>query len=393
VFVAGLALFTSSSIACALAPTAALLIAARAVQGVGAAMVMPISLTILAAAFPPERRGAIVGIWGGVGGLAVAAGPLVGGAITQGVNWHWIFWVNAPIGLAAILLSVLRLPESKGPATRLDLPAAILVGGGAVAVVWGLIKTGDDGWTSPTALGTVAVGVLLIAAFVLWEARAADPMLPVGLFRNRSFAAGNITAFLMSGTIFSAAFLVSQFMQFGLGYSPLDTGLRLLPWTATPLIVAPAAGLISDRVGRQPVMVLGMLLQGVGLGWFALLSNTGVEYGQQVLPLVVAGIGISMALPVVPTVIVSSVEPRDMGKASGVNSTLQRFGSAFAIAVAAAVFAANGHIGSAASFAAGFRPALELVAGLSLLGALSGLAVQSRPTTVVPGEQKVMEAA
>src|SRR5215467_1820352 len=221
VFVAGLALFTASSIACALAPTAALLIAARAVQGVGAAMVMPISLTILAAAFSPERRGAIVGIWGGVGGLAVAAGPLVGGAITQGVNWHWIFWVNAPIGLAAILLSVVRLPESKGPATRLDLPAAVLVGGGAVAVVWGLIKTGDDGWTSPTALGTVAVGVLLIAAFVLWEARAADPMLPVGLFRNRSFAAGNITAFLMAGTIFSAAFLVSQFMQFGLGYSPL----------------------------------------------------------------------------------------------------------------------------------------------------------------------------
>ena len=388
VFVTGLAVFTLSSIACALAPTAELLITARAVQGLGAAMVMPVSLTILATAFSAEQRGAIVGIWGGIGGLAVAAGPLVGGAITQGLNWHWIFWVNAPIGITAVLLSLIRLPESKGPATRLDLVAAALVGAGAVAVVWGLIRAGDEGWTSAPALATVAAGIALIAAFVVWEVRATEPMLPMHLFRNRSFTAGNITGFMMSGTIFAAAFLVAQYMQFGLGYSPLGTGLHLLPWTATPLVVAPVAGLVSDRVGRRPVLVLGMLLQGLGLLWFALLATAGVAYGELVAPLVLAGIGVSMALPIAPTVVVSSVKPYEMGKASGVNSTLQRFGAAFAIALGTAVFAANGHIGTAASFQAGFRPALEVVASLSLLGAVVALAVTGRATA-----EPFMEAA
>ena len=391
VFVIGLAVFTLSSIACAIAPSAEILVAARAVQGLGAAMVMPLSLTILTGAFPAERRGTIVGIWGGIGGLAVAAGPLVGGAITQGLNWHWIFWVNGPIGLAAILLSLVRLPESKGPATRLDPIATALIAVGATAIVWGLIRTGDEGWNSSTALATLDVGFLLIAGFVWWELRVAEPMLPMHLFRSVTFSAGNVTAFLMSGTIVAAAFLVAQYMQFALGYSPLDTGLRVLPWTATPLFIAPAAGLLSDRIGRRPVLVTGMLLQGVGLAWFALRATSGVEYGQLVLPLLLAGIGISLALPIAPTVVMSAVKPHEMGKASGVNSTMQRFGSAFAIAIGAAVFAANGHLGSAAGFAAGFRPALTVVAGLSLLGAITALAVRSR-ATVVPA-QTLAEAA
>jgi len=392
IFITGLAVFTLSSIGCGLAPSAELLIAARAVQGLGAAMVMPVSLTILTAAFSAERRGAIVGIWGGIGGLAVAAGPLVGGAITQGVSWHWIFWVNAPIGVATVLLSLVRLPESKGPATRLDLVAAALVGGGAVAVVWGLIRAGDEGWTSASALATLGLGVALIVVFVVWEARATEPMLPVHMFRNRSFTAGNATGFLMSGTIFSAAFLVAQYMQFGLGYSPLDTGLRILPWTAMPVVIAPAAGLLSDRIGRRPVLTLGMLLQGAGLLWFASLATAGVAYGALVLPLVVAGVGVSMALPIAPTVVVSSVKPHEMGKASGVNSTLQRFGAAFAIAVASSVFAANGHIGTAASFQAGFRPALAVVASLSVLGAVVALAVGAR-AKAAPAAQQMMRAA
>ena len=391
IFVLGIGVFTASSVACALAPTAGLLIAARAVQGLGAAMVMPLSLTILTSAFPAERRGMIVGIWGGIGGLAVAAGPLVGGAITQGLNWHWIFWVNAPIGVAAIVLSVLLLPETRGPATRLDLVATALIAGGAVALVWGLIRAGDEGWQTASTIGTIAVGLLLIAGFLVWELRAAEPMLPMHMFRNLSFSAGNATGFLMAGTIFSAAFLVSQYMQFGLGYSPLQTGLRLLPWTATPLFIAPAAGVVSDRIGRRPILVMGMLLQGLGLGWFALRATTGVEYGELVLPLIVAGIGVSMALPIAPTVVVSAVKPHEMGKASGVNSTLQRFGAAFAIAIGAAVFAANGHIGTPASFAAGFQPALTVVASLSLAGALTALGTRSRRTAIQT--QKMAEAA
>jgi EmrB/QacA subfamily drug resistance transporter len=377
VFVSGLGLFTLASAACALAPSAEILIAARTVQGIGAAMVMPLSLTILAAAFPPERRGAIVGIWGGIGGLAVASGPLVGGAVTQGLDWHWIFWVNVPIGLLAIVLSLARLAESHGPTTRLDLPAIVLVAGGATALVWGLIRAGDTGWGSP-AIAMLSLGILLIAGFVAWERRASHPMLPVTLFRSRAFSAANTTGFLMAGAIFSAAFLIAQYLQFVLGYSPLNTGLRLLPWTATPLVVAPLAGRLSDRIGTRPVLVAGMLLQGIGLAWVATVATAGVEYGQLVVPLVVAGVGISMALPVTPTAVLGAVAPGDMGKASGVNSTLQRFGAAFAIAIAAAVFAANGHLGTATSFTAGFRPALAVVAGLSVVGAITALAIGPR---------------
>src|SRR4029077_9030477 len=229
IFILGLAVFTASSVACAVAPSAGLLITARAVQGLGAAMVMPVSLTILTTAFSAERRGTIVGIWGGIGGLAVAAGPLVGGAITQGLSWHWIFWVNAHIAAIAILLSLLRLRESKGPATRLDLVATALVASGAAATVWGLIRAGDEVWQASSTIGTLIAGVLLIAGFVVWELRATQPMLPMHLFRSLSFSTGNASAFLMAGTIAGAAFLVAQYMQFGLGYSPLDTGLHLLP--------------------------------------------------------------------------------------------------------------------------------------------------------------------
>jgi EmrB/QacA subfamily drug resistance transporter len=378
VFIAGLTVFTATSIACALAPSAEFLIAARAVQGLGAAMVMPVSLTILTSAFPAERRGSIVGIWGGIGGLAVAAGPVVGGAITQGLSWHWIFWVNAPIGIAAVLLSLLELPESHGPAVRLDPVANLLIAAGSAGVVWGLIRAGDEGWQSTATIGTLAAGLLLLAGFVAWEARADQPMVPMHFFRNLTFSSGTATGFLMSGTITAAAFLTAQYMQFGLGYSPLDTGVRLLPWTATPLVVAPLAGLLSDRIGRRPVLVTGMTLMGAGLIWFGLLATTGAAYAPFVLPLIVAGVGASMALPVTPTVVVSAVQPQEMGKASGVNATTQRFGSAFAIAIGAAVFAGHGHIATPASFVAGYQPALIVIACLALLGAVTALGVETR---------------
>ena len=383
----GLGLFTLASAACALAPTTGLLIAARAVQGLGAAMVMPVSLTILASAFPPERRGAIVGIYGGIGGLAIASGPLVGGAITQGLDWHWIFWVNVPIGVIATLLARLQLAESRGPSTRLDLLAAALMSGGASAIVWGLIRAGEVGWGNGQVVASLIVGALLIVGFLAWERRATHPMLPLRLFASRGFAAANVTGFLMAGSIFSAAFLMAQYFQFALGYSPLATGLRLLPWTATPLLIAPIAGVLSDRIGARPVLALGMLLQSVGLVWIAGVAAAGAGYGGFVIPLIIAGVGISMALPVVPNAVLSAVHPTDMGKASGVNSTLQRFGAAFAIAIAAAVFAANGHLGTPVSFTAGFRPALAVVAGLSMLGALSALALNGRramPAVALP---------
>jgi len=377
-YVAGLLLFTAASAACALAPDAGLLIAARAVQGLGAALITPLSLTILAAAFPAERRGAVVGIWGAIGGLAIAGGPLVGGAVVEGLDWHWIFWLNVPIGVAAAALAVSRLPESRGPAARLDLPGVALATAGAVALAWGLVRTTDVGWSSPQVIGALVLAALLIVSFVAWERRAAEPMLPLRLLRIPAFAAANATGFLMMASITAAAFLMSQYFQLGLGYSPLSTGLRFLPWTLTPLLVAPAAGAVADKIGSRPLIVSGLALQGAGLAWIALGATSTSGYGPFVLPLIIAGIGISMTVPTVPTSALNALPPADIGKASGVLSTLQRFGAVFGVAIVAAVFSANGHLGSPAAVTSGFRPALAAAAGLSVVGALTALGVGAR---------------
>ena len=341
----GLALFTLASAACALAPNASVLIAARTVQGLGGAVVLPLSLTILTAAFPAARRGMIVGIYGGLAGLAVAAGPLVGGAVTQGIDWHWIFWINVPIGVAATLLSMRLLPETYGPPARLDLPGVALVSAGVVAIVWGLVRANQAGWGSSEIVGTLALAAALLAAFFVSESRAPQPMLPLRMLRIRAFAAGNATTFLMSGAIFAAGFLVVQYFQLARGYSPLATGVRLLPWLATPMFVSPVAGAISDRIGSRPVMAAGLLLQTIGLGWVA-LEASGASYLEIVLALLVAGIGISMALPTVPT-------------------------------------AAYGHLGTPASVTDGFKPALAACAGFSLLATIAALATApSRGETV-----------
>jgi EmrB/QacA subfamily drug resistance transporter len=378
VYVVGLVLFSVASAACALAPSAGMLIAARVVQGIGAAAVTPLSLTILTGTFGPARRGAVVGIWGGIGGLAVAGGPLVGGAVVQGLNWHWIFWINVPIGLAAAAASAIFLPESRAGAAKLDLLGVPLAAGAAVALAWGLVHAGEAGWSDPGVVASLLAGAVLLAGFIHREHTAAQPMLPLRLFRIRAFSAANLTGFAMSGAIFSAAFLTSQYFQFGLGYSPLSTGLRLLPWTATPVVIAPLAGALADRIGTRPLLVTGLAMQAAGLAWVAQAATAGASYGGFVAPLIVAGAGISMAVPTTPAAALSAVPPADLGRASGVNNTLQRFGGAFGVAVATSVFSASGHLGSAAGVVAGYRPALLVSAGLSLLGAAAAVAVGRR---------------
>jgi len=375
VFITGLALFTVASAACAVAPGATALIAARAVQGLGGAAVLPLSLTILTTAFPAQRRGAIVGIYGGLAGLAVAVGPLVGGAVTEGLDWHWIFWINVPLGVAGTLLSLRLLPESYGVAARLDLPGVALVTAGVVGVVWGLARTTQTGWGSAEVITALACGAVLLAGFFGWEARAAEPMLPLRLLRIRTFAAGNATGFLMTGSTFSAAFLITQYFQFALGYSPLATGLRLLPWFGTPMLIAPAAGALSDRVGRRPVIATGLLLQAAGFAWVAATASASGSTLGLVLALLVAGVGVSMALPTVPVAVLSAVQPAEMGKASGISTMMQRFGAVFAIAIVTSVFGAFGGLGSAAGVTSGLRPGVAVAAGLSLLGALTALAI------------------
>ncbi|MBV8086494.1 MAG: DHA2 family efflux MFS transporter permease subunit [Chloroflexi bacterium] len=393
VFAVGLGLFTAASAACGVSPSAEFLIAARTVQGLAAAMIMPLSLTLLTAAFPAERRGAIVGMWGGIAGLAVASGPLVGGAVTQSLGWEWVFWINVPIGILATLFTLTRLPETRGPAMRLDLPAVALISAGSVAAVLGLVRAADAGWLSVAGGGTVLLGLALLAGFVAWELRAADPMLPMRLFHARAFSAGNSTSFFMSASQFSAAFLIAQFFQLAQGESPFGAGLRVLPWTLTPLFIAPLAGALSDRVGRRPLMATGMFLQGAGFAAFAALAGSTAGYWLSIGPLVVAGIGVSMVLPVTPAAVLSAVAPADMGRASAVNSTLQRFGSAFGVAVITAVFAGSGSLASAPAFMAGFRPALVVAAALSILGAFCALAIGGRGLAAAPRRAEMELAA
>ena len=398
VYVAGLALFTLASAACAVAPNSGLLIAARAVQGLGSAAVTPLALTILASVFPAERRGAAVGIFGGISGLAVAGGPLVGGAVTQGLDWHWIFWINVPIGVVAVAGSLLFLPAGRpargtgaagspagtagsagGTAAPLDLPGAVLAMAGAALLVWGLVRVGESGWGDGLALAGLLGGLAVLAGFVAWERRTDAPMLPLRLFSSRTFTAASIAAFMSFGAIMAAAFLTAQYFQLGLGYSPLGAGLRLLPWTATPMLVAPLAGALADRIGTRPLLVTGLALQAGGLAWVAALATAGsAGYGRYVLPFVIAGVGISMAIPTVPTAALGAVAPGDVGRASGVSNTMQRFGGAFGIALASAIFAAHGHLGSAASFTAGYRPAMLGAVALSAAGSVASIAIARR---------------
>jgi EmrB/QacA subfamily drug resistance transporter len=379
VYTAGLALFTMASAACALAPDAALLIGARAVQGLGAAVITPLSLTILTAAFPAERRGAIIGIWGGISGLGVAAGPLIGGAVTQGLDWHWVFWVNVPVGVAAVIGARLRLPQSHGPRTRLDIPGLVLVSAGAAALIWAVVQGAQAGWSSRGVLAGLAAGAILLGVFLGWETRAPQPMIPLGLFRVRSFSAAVTAAFLTGAAIYAAAFLTSQFFQFALGDSPLTTGLRFLPWTATPLLVAPLAGALSDRLGPRTLMVPGLLLQGAGLAWIVVLAGSHANYAGYLPPFIIAGVGVSMAIPTTAAAALNAVDPSALGKASAVFNTLRQFGAVFGIAIVTAIFSSRGSLAGPAAVTSGYRPALAAAAAFSILGALAALAVRRAP--------------
>jgi EmrB/QacA subfamily drug resistance transporter len=390
VFNIGLVLFTLASVACALAPNASELIAARTVQGLGGAIVLPLSLTILTTAFPAERRGMIVGIYGGLAGLAVAMGPIVGGAVTQGIDWHWIFWINVPIGVIAVLLGVRLLPESYGAPERLDLVGVGLVTAGVVALVWALSRANQVGWSSAEVVGTLVAGTALLAVFVRWESSASEPMVPLRLFAVRDFAIGNVTTFLMSGAIFAAALLVTEEFQLARHYSPVGAGVRLLPFFATPMLVSPIAGALSDRIGRRPIIVIGLSLLTAGLAWVAWRGSLATSSIELIVALLIAGVGISMALPTVPTAVLSAVAPEEMGKASGINYMAQRFGAVFAIAIGSAVFTAYGHFGSPESVTAGFKPALWACSALAVLAAISALGItpsrHQRSTQAEPAE-------
>ncbi|MFC1437608.1 MFS transporter [Streptacidiphilus sp. N1-10] len=377
-YVIGLVVFTASSIACATAGSAGALIASRAVQGAGAAVVLPLSLTLISEAFPLEKRGTAIGVWGGITGLGVATAPLLGGAVIQGLGWEWIFWINVPVGVVAAVASAFLLTESRGPRPRLDLLGLPLIALGLLALVWAPVRAPSVGWGSGEVTGALALGAVLIALFLVRQSRAALPMLPLDYFRRRSFSSAGGVALLFSFALIGSVFWIAQMLQVGMGYSPLASGVRMLVFTMMPMVFAPLGGIGSDRVGNRPFMVGGLLMMGGGFVWLGLLMRAGVGYGSLVLPFVVAGIGISFVFPTLANAAVGSVPLADSGVAAGSNNTLRETGGLFGVAVLAAVFTANGSYASPTAFMHGIRFALLVAAAVALAGVVPALLGPSR---------------
>ena len=388
VFAIGVTVFTLGSVAAALAPTVEALNLARALQGLGGAIVMPLTLTILSAAVPAERRGLALGAWGGISGLAIAFGPLVGGAVVEGLSWQWIFWLNVPIGILLVPLALRRLEESHGPGGRLDLPGLGLVSAGLFGIVWGLVRGNGQGWSSPEIVASLGLGALLVAAFVAWELRTEHPMLPIRFFRNASFALANAASLFMFFGMFGSIFLLSQFFQTVQGYSPFGSGLRILPWTLAPMFIAPLAGALSDRIQPKLLIGIGLAMQSAALAWIGLVSTPTTPYAELIVPFVIAGVGMALFFAPMANVVLSAVRPEEEGQASGANNAIRELGGVFGVAVLAAVFARVGGYESGQAYVDGMNPAILIGAAVVGLGALAAFAIQRRrrsePAVVEP---------
>lgn len=369
----GLALFIIASVGCALAGNAAWLIAAKLLQGASAALVTPVAMAILSNAFPPQERARALGLFASVTGLALIVGPIVGGAIAEGLVWQWIFWINLPVGILLIPLVGRHIEESFGPGTAIDSVGVALVTLAAIALVWGLMSGNHAGWASPEVLCTVLLGVVAALAFSIWETRVAAPMVPPRFFQSRAFSSGIGAVFLYTAALYGMLFFLPQFLQIAQGHSPLQAGLRLLPWTATLFVVAPISGRMVNRLGERLLIVTGLLLQAAGMAWIGLIATPDVAYGNLILPLITAGAGVSLAMPAAQSAVLNAVARPEVGQASGIFNMFRFLGGVTGIAIAVAVFGWFGAIGGAQSFSAGFGPAILASAGISLIGAIVGL--------------------
>ena len=374
-FVTAISLFTVASAAAALAPTSGTLIAARALQGLGAAVATPLTLTLLAESFPPERRGVAIGVWSGISGIAVALGPLVGGAVIQLASWHWIFWINVPVGLILVPLAARRLIESRGPSRRLDLRGLALASSGLFGIVYGLVRSQSQGWGSPEIVAALAAGAVLVVAFIAYELRTRDPMLPMSLFAKRGFAVTNGVSLAMYFGMFGSVFFLSQFLQDVLHNSPLQAGVKLLAWTGAAMVVSPLAGFFSERYGSRLFMATGLGFQAVALGWIAALASPTTSYASVVGAFVLAGAGMSLVFAPAANAILASVRTEQAGQASGATNAIRELGGVLGIAVLATVFTSHGSYMSAQAFVSGLTPALWVGVAVLAAGALLAAAL------------------
>jgi EmrB/QacA subfamily drug resistance transporter len=340
--------------------------------------VAPLSLTLLAQAVPDRLRNAAVGIWGGISGLGVAVGPVVGGAVVEGLDWSWIFWLNVPVGVVAVVLAATVLRESRGDAVRLDPLGLVLSAAGMLLLVWGVVDGPDRGWSSSRVLTMLISGAALIAAFVLWQRRARSPMMPLTLFRSRGFSLVNVVTLTFSAGAFGSVFLLAQFFQVVQGLSPLDAGIRTLPWTMAPMVVAPLAGIFADRIGLRNLIVAGQVSLAAGVFWIAAATTTTVGYSELVVAFVLAGVGMGLTFAPISTMALASVRPGERGVASGANNTIRELGVAVGVAVLASVFSSYGDYSSRESFVDGIVPAVMVGAAVIAVGAVAALRLPGR---------------
>jgi EmrB/QacA subfamily drug resistance transporter len=398
-FTAGIGLFVLASAVCGTAISPAWLITGRALQGAGSALVMPLAMALLGAAFPRDQRARALGIFGGVTGLALIAGPVVGGVIAEGFAWQWIFWINVPIGLVILPLVRMRIPESHipesiGPRAALDIGGLVLVSGAAFGVVWGLMRGNSAGWAAPEVVTALIAGLVLAVAFVGFELRTEEPMLPMRLFRARGFTAGMISSLLFYAGMYGVLFFVAQFFQTAQGLGPLGAGLRMLPWTATLFVFAPLGGRLVNRIGERRLVVGGLLLQALGMAWVAAIATPDVAYGALVLPMILAGAGVSLAMPAAQNAVISAVAAAEIGKASGAFNMFRFLGGAFGIASVVAVFDHAGSLNSPQAFSSGFAAAVGVAALLSAAGAIAGLGLPARhPAAQAAGNAIAQESS
>ncbi|GAA2637632.1 DHA2 family efflux MFS transporter permease subunit [Paractinoplanes durhamensis] len=378
-FLAGITVFTLASAAAGLATESWQLTLARAIQGLGGAAVAPLALTLLAQAVPDRLRTAAVGAWGGISGLGVAVGPVVGGAVVEGLDWHWIFWLNVPVGVVAVILAVTVLDESRGGARRLDPLGLLLSAGGMLLLIWGIVDGPDHGWTSARVLGMLITGAVLMTSFLLWQARNTTPMLPLSLFRTRGFSLVNIVTLTFSAGTFGAVFLLAQFFQVVQGLSPLDSGLRTLPWTMAPMIVAPLAGIFGDRLGQRNLIFAGQVLLAGAILWMGLATTATVSYSDLVIAFAMAGVGMGLTFAPISTMALASVTEQQRGVASGANNTIRELGVAAGVAVLASVFSSYGGYTTHQTFVDGLRPAVFVGAAIVAAGAVAALWLPRRP--------------
>lgn len=341
-FLAGIVIFTVASVFAALSTDPTQLILARALQGLGAAGIMPLSLSLLAGSVEKRLRPVAIGIWGGIAGLGVAAGPLIGGAVVEGWSWQAIFWINVPVGVLVLPLVLGVLPNTRGDRVRLDVAGVLLAGFGVLGLVYGIVRGNDAGWDSLEVVGSLVVGGALVAAFLVWETRTAAPLLPLRLFRDRSFSVANVVGFGFSFGMFGAVFILIQFLQVVQGASPLEAAIQTTPWTMAPMVVAPLAGIFSGRIGTRALIIAGLLFQGAGLTWLALTMSADVAYLTLLPAFISAGIGMGLVFAPSSTAVLANMREADSAKASGTNSTLREIGIALGIAVLTAVFTGAG---------------------------------------------------